>query len=175
VALLRVTIREALRSEYERLAELYVQAWSELAPHVGPERWERMRSNISNLAARATFSEILVAEKGGTMLGAVTYSGPGRRPDAAPGPLRLIPLDWAYVGILAVAPEHRGRGVGRSLTESCVERARRDEAPSLGLGTRPVMAAAQRLYERMGFGRRHDLEAGQDEYLVYELPLRDRL
>ena len=42
-------------------------------------------------------------------------------------------------------------------------------------GTRPVMGAARRLYEALGFRRRPDLEAGQDEYLVYERLLGDGL
>ena len=79
------------------------------------------------------------------------------------------------MGIIAVLPEHRGSGIGRLLVEGCVERARRDQAPSIGLGTRPVMEAARRLYERLGFRRRPDLERGQDQYLVYELPVGEGL
>jgi len=170
-----VTVREARPDEFEAIGRLYERSWVEFAEAVGQDTWGRMRANFASLAARAAYSEILVAERDGAMAGAVTYTGPGVRPVEQPGPLRLIPRHWAYVGILAVAPEHRGLGLGRALTASCVERARRDGAPAIGLGTRPPMAAAQRLYDRMGFRRRRDLEEGQAEYLVYELPLTEAL
>ncbi len=53
--------------------------------------------------------------------------------------------------VLAVLPETRGSGVGRALVEACIERVR--GAHGLVLWTRPVMVAAQRLYERVGFVR----------------------
>ncbi len=170
-----VMVREARPEELEAIGRLYERSWAEFAEAVGQDTWRRMRANFSKLAERAAYSDILVAERGGAIAGAVTYTGPDTRPAELPGPLRLIPRHWAYVGILAVAPEHRGLGIGRALTAACIDRARRDGAPAIGLGTRPPMAAAQRLYERMGFGRRPDLEEGQGDYLVYELALTEAL
>ena len=53
--------------------------------------------------------------------------------------------------VLAVLPEARGAGAGKALVEACIERVR--GADGLVLWTRPVMLAAQRLYERIGFVR----------------------
>jgi ribosomal protein S18 acetylase RimI-like enzyme len=170
-----VTLREAWPEELAALEGLYTKAWSEFAGAVGPEAWERMRSGFGGIPQRAEYSEVIVAERDGQTAGAVLYTGPGVRPADPPGPLGLVPREWAYVGIIAVLPEHRGHGVGRLLVEACVDRARRDGAPSIGLGTRPVMEAARRLYERVGFRRRPDLEGGRDEYEVYEFLLVDRL
>ncbi len=147
-----VTVREARPDEFEAIGRLYERSWVEFAEAVGQDTWGRMRANFASL-----------------------YTGPGVRPVEQPGPLRLIPRHWAYVGILAVDLEHRGLGIGRILTAACIDQARRDAATTIGLGTRPPMATAQRLYERMGFRRRPDLEEGQDEYLVYELPLTEAL
>ncbi len=166
-----VIVREARPDEFEMIGRLYERSWVEFADAVGQDTWRRMRASFGRLAERAAYSEILVAERGGAIAGAVTYTGPDTRPAEPPGPLRLIPRYWAYVGILAVAPELRGLGIGRALTAACIDRARRDGAPAIGLGTRPPMAAAQHLYDRMGFRRRPDVEEGQGEYLVYELPL----
>src|SRR5207237_592893 len=132
-----VIVREARPDEFEVIGRLYERSWVEFADAVGQDTWGRMRSNFARLAERAAYSEILVAERGGAIAGEVTYTGPGVRPLEQPGPLPLIPRDWAYVGILAVAPEHRGLEIGRVLTGACVERARRDGATTIGLGTRP--------------------------------------
>jgi ribosomal protein S18 acetylase RimI-like enzyme len=53
--------------------------------------------------------------------------------------------------MLVVDPRARGKGIGRSLTEACIERARRDGASAISLHTSPAMEAALALYLKMGF------------------------
>ena len=55
--------------------------------------------------------------------------------------------------MLAVAPAARGRGVGEALATWCVDRARADGCHAVVLSTLPVMHAAHRLYQRLGFVR----------------------
>ena len=55
--------------------------------------------------------------------------------------------------MLAVSPEHRGRGVGSALAQWCVDRAREQGCTAVVLSTLPEMATAHRMYERMGFVR----------------------
>jgi ribosomal protein S18 acetylase RimI-like enzyme len=167
-----VRLREARPGEYERIGALYVRAYSEFAPAMG-SGWDAMRANLSNVAARAGWAEIVVAETldGGELAGAVMYTPPNVRPATTAGTLvGAVPVEWAYVGILGVSPEHRGLGAGRALTAACVERAHRDRAATLGLVTREVMVAARRLYESMGFVRAPELDrrAGPG-VLVYRL------
>jgi ribosomal protein S18 acetylase RimI-like enzyme len=52
--------------------------------------------------------------------------------------------------MLVVAPEARGRGVGRRLTVACIERARCDGAACIALHTSPAMKVALGLYLRTG-------------------------
>jgi ribosomal protein S18 acetylase RimI-like enzyme len=52
---------------------------------------------------------------------------------------------------LVVDPPARGHGLGRALTEECIRRAQRDEAPIIGLHTTPIMTVALPMYLRMGF------------------------
>jgi ribosomal protein S18 acetylase RimI-like enzyme len=59
--------------------------------------------------------------------------------------------------MLVVDPAWRGGGIGRSLVGAALERARRAQAPAVGLHTSPIMAAALRLYASLGFVREHDL------------------
>lgn len=186
-----IVLREARPEEYERIGALYVRAYAEFAPAVG-SGWDAMRANLSNVAGRAAWAEIVVAEAGtartadaqpaeagtaGTagaeLAGAVMYTPPNVRPATMAGTLvGAVPVEWAYVGILGVAPEHRGRGAGRALAVACVERARRDRAATLGLVTREVMIPARRLYESMGFVRAPELDAlAGPGVLVYRLDL----
>jgi ribosomal-protein-alanine N-acetyltransferase len=57
----------------------------------------------------------------------------------------------ADVMTLAVAPRAQGRGLGRTLLEELVDRARRRGAEYLMLEVRDDNLPARRLYERAGF------------------------
>lgn len=55
-----------------------------------------------------------------------------------------------------VRPDFRGSGMGSRLTETALQAAREMGYKSIRLDTLPQMAAAQRLYEDLGF---HDIPA----------------
>lgn len=61
--------------------------------------------------------------------------------------------DEAEVRALAVAPEARGRGVGRALLQAVTDRARASGVRHLVLCTQTTMLAAQHLYLQAGFRR----------------------
>ena len=80
----------------------------------------------------------------------VAYDG-----DAAVGCLAMqeIALDTAELKRMYVAPEARGRGVARRLTEHAIAVAAARGYSRLRLGTLTSMHAAQRLYTSAGFRR----------------------
>jgi len=100
-------------------------------------------------ADRARDAELAVAvdESSGAVLGTVTYC--------------LAGTPWAEVSgdgeaefrMLAVAPTARGQGVGETLATWCVDRAMADGCHAMVLSTLPVMHAAHRIYQRLGFVR----------------------
>jgi len=106
---------------------------------------------------------ILVAEVGGELAGALAYYAAGKRDSAWLAP------DWAYFRALAVAPGHRGKGIGRALTQACIDRAMADGAAGLGLHTTEVMPVARALYERMGFVQHAEYDGGSWKYWSYVL------
>ena len=55
--------------------------------------------------------------------------------------------------VLVVDPAVQGRGVGELLVTTCLDRARAAGRRRMVLSTDPRMAAAQRLYQRLGFTR----------------------
>jgi putative acetyltransferase len=82
------------------------------------------------------------------------------------GVLLLAEIEGAAVGCAAVRPlddficelkrvyvraDFRGTGLGRRLTKSALQAAREKGYKSIRLDTLPQMAAAQRLYEHLGF------------------------
>ena len=60
----------------------------------------------------------------------------------------------AWIEDVVVDESFRGKGVGAALTETALERARREGAKTVDLTSRPSREAANRLYQRVGFKMR---------------------
>jgi ribosomal protein S18 acetylase RimI-like enzyme len=112
--------------------------------------WLAMAASVSRMSELASSGCIIVAEIKGRIVGGVAYIPPGQ-PKAS-----YFDKSWPIIRMLVVDPAARGRGLGRLLTEECIERASRDEAPVIALHTTPVMTVALPMYLRMGFEFVHD-------------------
>lgn len=134
--------------EYEPLGEITVRAYTAIDPGVLGEYMDELR----DVAGRAAAAEVLVATDGdGLLLGGVTYV-PGPSSAAA----EFEEADAAGIRMLAVSPAAQGRGVGEALTVACIDRARAAGKAQVRLHSSDWMAAAHRLYERLGFVRDPD-------------------
>ena len=69
-----------------------------------------------------------------------------------------------------VAPERRGRGLGRALLEAAIEQCRARGSDRVEVGTGENDVVARRLYESFGFTNREGGGGGPLMY-VYELEL----
>src|SRR5262249_2970500 len=76
----------------------------------------------------------------------------------------------AYLEELYVVPEHRGRGLGRTLLEAAMEFARRQGAAHIELNTTDTDIAARHLSERAGLTTRRGGPEGPP-LLYYERDL----
>lgn len=114
--------------------------------------WPGFSARIARTSDLASQAELLVADNGGGVLGAVLHVAPGKPRSA------IFPDEWAVIRMLVVDPEQRGRGIARQLVAACLRHAIRDGAPAVGLHTSPMMATALRLYTTLGFTRDRDLD-----------------
>jgi ribosomal protein S18 acetylase RimI-like enzyme len=107
--------------------------------------WPEFAKTIGVTANLADGGEVIVATRDGRIVGAVSYMGPhAQKPD-------IFDPAWPVIRMLVVDPAERGHGVGRMLTDECIQRARRDGAREIALHTSPIMRAALALYLRSGF------------------------
>ena len=86
--------------------------------------------------------DVLVAEEGGEVVGYVALGSPTRLESN-----RHV-MDVRGLG---VAPDHQGRGLGRTLMEAAVAEARRRGARKLRLRVLGANSGARALYESCGF------------------------
>ncbi len=137
------TLRDYRAADAAQIDRVAIAAFEQYRAHYTD--WPAMAANVGRMSSLADQGEIVVAERDGRIVGAVTYVAPGR-PKAA-----HFDRSWPIIRMLVVEPESRGSGVGRALTEECVRRAQRDGAGAIALHTSPIMTIALPLYLRMGF------------------------
>jgi putative acetyltransferase len=108
-----------------------------IARYFAIEEQDRRQLDDPIAAYIDTGGEILIAELDGCAVGCVALM-----PDGA----------GAYeLSKMAIAPDLRGRGAGRTLLSAAIDHARRLGARSLFLGSSRKLANAVHLYEALGF------------------------
>jgi len=139
-------IRRATRWDYAIAGELTVEAYVDFT--AGPT--DTYIDHLRNAEARDREAELWVAtpdDRDDLVLGTVTICPPGSK-------WREISReDEGEFRMLAVAPAMRGRGVGEALVRMCLDRFRSEGCRGVAISTLAEMAAAHRIYERLGFVR----------------------
>ena len=130
------------------LGELTVAAYHSL-PGEMPHQ-QAYDERLRDVATRAGTSCVLVAV--GSRRRAARRRDLRRADPTIPTP-RSCARAEAGIRMLAVDPACQRRGVGRALTEACIERARAAGRRRIVLHTGEWMPAAKHLYESLGFER----------------------
>ena len=146
-------IREANPDDYEEIGRLTVAAYRALPQWVGDGYAVELADVAGRVAAGAT---VLVAEDeaDGRLLGSVTLVLEDGQ---------LFEWDHGVDGdcgfrMLAVDPAAWGTGVGPALVRECLRRARAAGRTQMIIGSTPWMTTAHRIYGRLGFRRRPELD-----------------
>ena len=144
-------VRNAVPDDHARIDALAMEAWQILKDGYNPEQWNGMLALIGKMSDLAGKGPLIVAAAHCHILGAVAYIPAGAaNPD-------IFPASWPSIRMLVTDPAYRNLGIGRKLTEACIDHAKRDGAACIGLHTSPVMTVALPLYLRMGFVKDKDL------------------
>lgn len=108
---------------------------------------------LADAAARGRADTLIVATVDDALVGTVTWCPYG----SASAQMARAPHQGEF-RTLSVAPDGRGRGIGRALVETCLDRARAAGLTEVLLCSLDDMLPAHRLYRALGFRRRPDLD-----------------
>ncbi len=136
-------LRDFMASDETVVNEIAVAAFEQYKQPYSD--WPTLVKGLANTAALAQSGQLIVAERNGTIVGAVAYIGPN-----APK-WSIFEVHWPVMRMLVVVPQARGYGIGRALAQECINRAIRDGAKVFALHTSPIMTVALPMYQRMGF------------------------
>ena len=156
--------RDAMPEELDRTAAVMTESYAEYSRSFPGDAFEAYTVSILDVRSRLPDSELIIAERGDSIVGAVTFYPDGTKTGGADG----WPKGWAGLRLLAVHPDSRGLGIGRGLTEECMRRCRERGIPTLGLHSTRPMAVAREMYRKMGFRRvpEFDFHPGEENVVM---------
>lgn len=136
-----VVVGRASEEDAPAVAALWTAAYTD-----DPRGGRKAPYSPEDFRSTAEAGEVLVAREDGALAGVVAFYPPGARDGIASG-------SEGELSRLAVAERFRGRGIGRSLVERCLQLARESSASALVLWSRPHQVEAHRVYSSLGFER----------------------
>lgn len=140
-------VRLAALEDLESVARVTVEAYCD-SGFIGPD--DDYVAELADAAGRHRNAEIWVAVGPEGLLGSVTFCPAGT-------PYAELARDGeGEFRMLAVTRSARRRGVAEALVGRCIERSRELGHIALVMSSMPVMSAAHRLYDRLGFTRLPD-------------------
>ena len=156
-------LRDARPDEREKVADVTRRAYAEFADVMTPTAWKALESAVERVLRDSGAGQCIVADDDGRIVGSVfLYPGGTAAYDDRAA------LSAPEFRLLSVAPNARGRGIGRALVEECVRRARGWGARELGLHTSKSFTAAIAMYQAMGFARAPERDFQPDGAEVVE-------
>lgn len=142
-----VSVRDAGPADHPAIRDLLAATYGRYESVLPAEVWAYYIGDILDLDSRARTGQLIVAEQAGRIVGVVTFY-----PEARAEGFEWPP-GWAGLRALGVDPGMRGQGIGRTLMDSCLDRALAGGAEVLCLHSTVFMTEALAMYEGMGFQR----------------------
>ncbi|BFM41554.1 hypothetical protein CFS9_01950 [Flavobacterium sp. CFS9] len=168
------TLRNALPSEFEEIGKILISVYSQLEgfPKENEQpNYYKMLANIGDFTLQPQTELLVAADEHNTILGAVVYFNDMK--NYGSGGIATQEQNSAGFRLLGVAPTARGKGIGKLLTQECIQKAAANKRAQLIIHSTLAMKTAWEMYEKLGFKRSEDLDFMQGELAVFgfRLPL----
>jgi GNAT superfamily N-acetyltransferase len=164
----RYRIRKIRPGEFSKLGQLTVDVYASLPgmPKVDEQRdYYEMLRDVAKRAGNSAISVFAAVSDSGELLGSVDFIDDMKQYRS--GGTASTVSDAAGIRLLAVAPECRGKGIGKALTQFCIEQARGLGKSKVILHSTKAMETAWMMYERMGFERFSEIDFQQGNLDVF--------
>ena len=166
-------IREAKPQEYGQIGALMVEVYSQLEgfpkKDEQPEYYQLL-ANIGTLTNKPSVKLLAAVNSEGKLGGAVVYIGDMQHYGS--GGTATREKNAGGFRLLAVDPKTRGKGLGKALTQACIQLAKKEKQQQLIIHSTQAMQTAWKMYEKMGFARSEDLDFLQGNFPVYGFRLK---
>jgi len=160
--------RKGTLEDKEKLRLLGLNSFGRFRNILTDENWNKLRLYQT---AENTYPELLakstcfVCEENNEIIG-MAYLVPSGNPTD------IFQENWCYLRMVGVHTEHGGKGIGKKLTQMCIDFARNTGEKIMALHTSEFMNAARHIYENSGFKQLREIEPRLGKkYWIYTLEL----
>ncbi|MDN5212605.1 GNAT family N-acetyltransferase [Fulvivirgaceae bacterium BMA12] len=161
-------VRDAHPSEFGEIGALMVKVYSQLNgfPKQNEQpNYYKMLTNIGSLTENPGTKLLVAVSSDGKIGGGVVYFGDMKYYGS--GGTATEERNASGFRLLAVDPSARGKGIGKLLTEACIQKAKEENQYQIVIHSTKAMQVAWKMYENMGFKRSEDLDFMQGELPVF--------
>jgi ribosomal protein S18 acetylase RimI-like enzyme len=163
-----IKVRNAKAEEFHTIGRLMVDVYSSLDGFPKPDEqpnYYRMLENVGEFTLKPQTELLVAVSPDGSIKGAVVYFGDMQYYGS--GGTAVNEKNAGGFRLLAVATDARGLGIGKILTQACIEKARLQKQQQVVIHTTMAMQTAWKMYEKIGFKRSVDLDFMQGELPVF--------
>lgn len=160
--------REGNFDDVAGLKKLALISYGQFQNTLTEENWNRLRTHITN---ENLFPDLLktsrgfVCERKNEIIGMAFLVPRGN-------PTEIFEAEWSYIRMVGVHPDFGGKGIGKRLTQICIDFAKKTDEKVVALHTSEYMNAARHIYESLGFKQVRELEPRYGKrYWIYNLEL----
>jgi GNAT superfamily N-acetyltransferase len=162
------TVRNAQPTEFAQIGKLMVQAYSQLNGFPTPAQqpnYYKMLANIGDLTNNPATELLVAVSADNKIAGGVVYFG--NMQYYGSGGTATQEKNAAGFRLLAVDPTVRGQGIGKLLTNACIQKTKQNNIPNLVIHSTKAMQTAWAMYEALGFKRAPRLDFMQEQLPVF--------
>lgn len=163
------TFRYGTSDDIEQIMKVTLNAYMQFRNVISDENarvWEESLGNEITYKELFLIARCFVSEYKGKIVGSAFLIPHGN-------PYKWFQSDYTYIRLVAVHPDCEGKGIGKQLTQLCIDTARSAGEKTIALHTSEFQNAARHIYESMGFTKLMDLELMYGkQYYLYTLRLQ---
>lgn len=166
---MKLTFRRGNIDDLNDIKQLAINSWGQFKTALTNENWHILSDSLNN---DKTYSDLLensncivcLTDKN-KIVGMVFLVSRGN-------PTEIYDKEWSYIRFISVEPSFSGNGIGRKLTEMCIELAKSNNEKAIALHTSELMKNARHIYETLGFKNLREIDQRLGKrYWLYKLDL----
>jgi ribosomal protein S18 acetylase RimI-like enzyme len=145
---MELTYREGNAEDVKSLRELGVSSWTQFRHELTTENWDKLNKSISDENTYVSLVEnstcFVCTALNQKIVGMAFLVSSGN-------PTDIYDKEWCYIRFVTVDPAYSGQGIGKQLTQLCIQFAKARHEKTIALHTSEMMDKARHIYESLGF------------------------
>jgi len=166
---MKLIFRKGNIDDLNNLKQVAIKSWGQFQTSLTDEHWKTLSDSLNDDNTYTNLLEnsdcIVCSTAEDKIIGMAFLISSGN-------PTEIYDKEWSYIRFVSVEPEFSGNGIGRKLTEMCIELAKSNNEKTIALHTSELMDNSSHIYETLGFRilREIDQRLGK-RYWLYKLDL----